>query len=313
MREVRVTVPEGRSADVARVARAVGIEQVTVYQVYVHGPDAPREVVSAETSTPTAKTFLDALVAEPLYDPAEWSITSRSVRAIAAGHDLAELTRPVVQPAEEVCQDLWQASHVTASFVGRVFVATALLAYGMLQNSLTLLIVALLFTQFLPPLLATALGLKACQWRLALRGALAFAAGVGLGVAAGAAVALLAGGPLRFEDFGTPATNLLISLAVGVAAGLATADDVGERQLIGLAAAAQLAKFPVWFGIALVLGFPDADTTLMRLGLFGMNAAALVGAIYTTYAALGLRPGRARPASAPAPAAAAGPTTADRP
>jgi len=45
-----------------------------------------------------------------------------------------------------------------------------------------------------------------------------------------------------------------MSLALGVAAGLATSDDVGRRELFGLAAATQVAILPVWFGIALGTG-----------------------------------------------------------
>ena len=49
-------------------------------------------------------------------------------------------------------------------------------------------------------------------------------------------------------------------MAVGIAAGLANIDDVGSRAIIGLAATAQIAIIPVWFGVSFVLGFPVATS-----------------------------------------------------
>ena len=44
------------------------------------------------------------------------------------GTDLAEVTRPMSEPFPDVIQDLWQLSHVTASYVGRAAVGGILLA-----------------------------------------------------------------------------------------------------------------------------------------------------------------------------------------
>ena len=52
--------------------------------------------------------------------------------------------------------------------------------------------------------------------------------------------------------------GFLISVLIGIASGLAVIDDVGKRELIGLAASAQIALVPVWFGICLIFGFPKA-------------------------------------------------------
>ncbi len=75
---------------------------------------------------------------------------------------------------------------------------------------------------------------------------------------------------------------------VGVAAGLATADDVGRREMIGLAATAQVAIIPVWFGICFVFGFPSFDSISpsQRLLSLLMNIAMIIVASAATYAAL---------------------------
>lgn len=96
---------------------------------------------------------------------------------------------------------------------------------------------------------------------------------------AGAVVALATGPPLRFDDFASPGTGFVISLLVGVASGLALIDDAGKREMIGLAASAQIALVPVWFGIGTVLGFPDAsgqNKIGTRAGSFAVNVLTLI-------------------------------------
>jgi len=77
-------------------------------------------------------------------------------------------------------------------------------------------------------------------------------------------------------------------VVVGVAAGLATADDVGRREMIGLAATAQVAIIPAWFGICFVFGFPvvDSSSPSQRLLSLLMNIAIIIIASASTYAAL---------------------------
>ena len=104
MHEVRVTVPEGDSSRVAEVALAAGIKQVAVQKIYVHGPNHEMEVVSAETSTPCAKSFIDGLLSAPWFDPKGYSLTARELRAILTPETLANLTRPMVEPAVDVLE-----------------------------------------------------------------------------------------------------------------------------------------------------------------------------------------------------------------
>ena len=89
---------------------------------------------------------------------------------------------------------------------------------------------------------------------VALRGLRAVAVSTVLAVAAGALVAAIQGGPIQFAAFKSPLGSLAISAVIGITAGLSKADDTGRRYLIGVAAAVQLAIFPVWLGAALVVG-----------------------------------------------------------
>jgi hypothetical protein len=108
-------------------------------------------------------------------------------------------------------------------------------------------------------------------------------------------VAAVEGGTIAFSGFKTPLASLAISAAIGVTAGLSCADDAGRRYLIGVAAAVQLAIFPVWFGLAFVLGLPERQIVLERILCFGINLVAISSAAAVSYAALHFRSGWAAP------------------
>jgi hypothetical protein len=289
MHEVRVTVPNGDSSRVAQAALAAGIKQVAVQRVYVYGPNQDMEVVSAETSTPCAKSFIDALLSAPWFDLERYSLTARELRAILTHEPLADITRPMVEPAVDVLEDLWQLSHITPSYLGRACSAAILLAYGMFENSAISIVVAALFLPFLSQVLAISFGLWMGDRKLATKGIAAIGVSTAVCIAAGATVAFLYGGPLAFSDFKRPLVSFGISCLIGVAAGLGSADDAGRRYLIGVAAAVQYSVFPVWFGICLVQGFPDASLIVQRIGTFALNTVTIATMAVAAYAGTGMR------------------------
>ena len=97
------------------------------------------------------------------------------------------------------------------------------------------------------------------------------------------------GGPLSYDEFGTLQSNFAISFVIGIVAGLDTADEAGRRELVAVAGAAQFSSFPVWLGIALVLGFPDAQTTLWRIVTFFVNIITILVVTLAVYIALRYR------------------------
>ena len=62
MHEIRATVPPEHAKEAARLAHNIGIERVSIADVYIDGPDVRRQVVSVETSTPRARLFIEALL-----------------------------------------------------------------------------------------------------------------------------------------------------------------------------------------------------------------------------------------------------------
>jgi hypothetical protein len=135
MHEIRATLPPEQVAAVTRLARQAGIDRVSVADVYVHGPDQKRQVISVETSTPKARAFVDALLGSADIRGADYSITSRELRAIVNGDDVGALTKPMSEPFPDVIQDLWQLSHLTISYVARAAAGALLLATAIIDNN----------------------------------------------------------------------------------------------------------------------------------------------------------------------------------
>jgi hypothetical protein len=292
MHEIRATLPPEQVAAATRLARQAGIDRVSVADVYVHGPDQKRQIVSVETSTPKARAFVDALLGSADIRGADYSITSRELRAIVNGDDVGALTKPMSEPFPDVIQDLWQLSHLTISYVARAAAGALLLATAIIDDNAVSIVVAALFLPFLSEVLALSFGLWSRDLRLLLRGLRAIAVSTAFALAAGALVATLQGGPIHFTAFRSPLASFAISAAIGIAAGLSIADDTGRRYLIGVAAAVQLAIFPVWLGAALVLGLPPFEVVWSRLASFLINLGTISLAAVAAYALLHLRLGR---------------------
>ena len=171
-------------------------------------------------------------------------------------------------PGTDVLQDLYQFSHLTWDLVGRVFLAGCLLAYGLLNQNLLLMIAGMMFIPLLPVLSAIGLGAWLGHRRLAMRAVVVLTATCGLFFGGGVLIGVIGSPPVRYTDFPALSTGVLISTAVGVASALANTDDVGRRELIGLAATSQIAIVPAWLGLCVVLGLPatgPSDTVEKRL------------------------------------------------
>lgn len=293
MRLVKVAAPEGKAAEIAQLAFNVGIGQVSTMQEVVLHDDGSREtkdVVNIDTATPKAKAFVEALMSAPFFDRQKYSINIREPRSIYGREHPSRVTRPFALPETDLLAELWQFSHVTFSFVGRVLIGALLLSFGMVQANLLFMIAGLLFLPFLPLLLAMGFGTLGRQWRLVGQGFVAFVVGTALILLGGVIIGLLTEPPLKFQEFNPMLTSILFSVAVGVAAALATSDDVGRREMIGLAASSQVAIIPAWLGVSLVFGFPRTGTgsPAQRSLTFLINICAIVVTSLITYVIIGM-------------------------
>jgi uncharacterized membrane protein len=201
------------------------------------------------------------------------------------------------EPFTDVVQDLWQLSHVSASYIARAAAGATLLATGIIDDNPIAIVVAALFLPFLAQVLALSLGMWSRDRLLIFQGLRALVVSIILAVAAGAVVAWLQGGPIRFGGFKNPLSSFAISAVIGITAGLSNADDTGRRYLIGVAAAVQLAIFPVWLGAAFVVGALSHEHVYPRLLTFGINLTTISVFATAAYAALHLVGGWAAPLS----------------
>ena len=202
------------------------------------------------------------------------------------------MTVPLVEPATDIFEELWQFSHITVGFVGRIFIAACLLGYGLIQQKTLIIIAGLLFMPLLPLLLAIGFGAWTRQWKLAAQGALAFLVAIVLIILGGMAVAAISSPPVKYDEFNSLGATFLIALAVGIAAGLANIDDVGRREMISLAATAQIAIIPAWLGVCFILGFPvhqpgGENQITERAGAFGVTIVTIIVASLAVYVSLG--------------------------
>ena len=132
MHEIRVTTPRDNAKDVVRIARAAGIQRVALTEVYLHGPDEPMASLSVETSTLKARLFMDAIIDSPVGRSKDTSITARELRALLDSESVKETTCPMIEPYQDMAQDLWQLCHVTPSYLARTASGSILLANGMI-------------------------------------------------------------------------------------------------------------------------------------------------------------------------------------
>ncbi len=289
MQQVTVVTPQGKAKPVVRIAQEQGISQVAVMPVYMYGPDKEHEEITIECSAPQTARFIEAVMAAPFYNPQVYTITADELLSIIDSDPPEKVSRPLKVSSTTILQDLWQQNHITVAYVARAFVSTTMLAYGLLEGDVTVLIIALLFTPFLAQDLAIGFGGLMGDWRLARQGAIVLGLSTFIGMLAGAVTAAVMGGPIQYDEYGTLQSNFAISLLVGIVAGLDTADEAGRREFIAVAGAAQFASFPVWFGISIILGFPDRSTTLWRLATFLANIVTILVASLAVYVALRYR------------------------
>ncbi len=284
-----MTVPEGRSEAVAKLAIGSGIKEVSIYPVYAYGPNCRKEIISAQTSTPLAKKFADAVLNAEWFDAMESSISSRQLRALINESDAYDVTKPMLEPPIDVFEDLWQLNHITVSYAARAAGGAILLAYGMLKNDPVMIVVAALFLPFLSQVVGISFGTWAGDFRLAVQGLKALLVSCVFSICGGVLVAALHGPPMQYRGFLPSLASFAISTVIGFCAGVITEDDAGRRYMIGVAAAVQYGIYPVWLGYCLVAGFPSSPEVLKRLGTFGINIATITVFALIGYLALNIK------------------------
>ena len=282
MRRIKIQTHEKHLETIKRIAFATGVDSISIHNVETHratGETDTKLVFEVETSTPQGRDLVARLIADEFFDPQETTFTVRQGRSIVSRSKIANVTYPLAEPSTDLLEELWQSSHLTLGLTGRIFISGLLIGYGIINQQILVIIGGLLFLPLLPMLLAIGFGSWCRQWKLVLYAARSLAVSIVLLIAGGVFVASLSQPPLRYTDFPSIFVSLLISGIVGVAAGLASIDDAGRRELIGLAAAAQIGIIPVWVGVCVIFGVPtsvEPTTISQRLVSLALSIAAII-------------------------------------
>ncbi|GAA4350032.1 hypothetical protein GCM10023185_07300 [Hymenobacter saemangeumensis] len=292
MRLITVRTPAGEGKEVVKIALAQGIGEAVVSMATLHRAgegEVSQDVVDLATATPLAKQFIEALLEAPFYNPTTFSFTIRHPESLFGSKPPKDEAHPIARPTTDVYQELYQFIKVTYSLAGRVFISAVLLAYGMVENFLPIIIAGLLFLPFHHHLLGIALGGVTKEWRFLGQAALALVVSTLLIFLAGICVALVCEPPMLFELKGSMLAGIVLAAVIGVAAALASIDDAGRRELIGLAATAHISIYPAWIGLQLVYGEADSHKIVEHLVSFLINVGVLSGAAFLTYTLTGMK------------------------
>lgn len=290
MIQVQVTGPRGQGEAIVHIARDAGIPENSIHHTEDSGSGAAHDIVVIAAENRAGKNFMDRIITASFYNPMDYLIVSIPVMSVLSSEKPYNITQGMFLPSMDIFQDLLMRVHISPSFLTRSIVSAILLAYGMIRNQLPIMIAALLFTQFMSQSQAVGFGLTMREWPMVGRGLRAFLISTMIALGAGALVAALAGGPLEYTQSNSLLVNFLISAIVAVAGVMASIDSAGRRELIGLAAEAQFAGYPVWLGIRLVLGLPSVEMMNQRLLTFMVNLVTLVIISSITYWLVRYRP-----------------------
>jgi hypothetical protein len=277
----KIQTPAGKGQQVAEMAFELGIRTVGISQTSLHEKNVtPRtaDVIDIQTNTPKVKALIEKLMTAPFYDPASYNFTVRHPESIYASETPDEETKPIIRATSDVYQELWQFCQVTISLLGRVFLSAFLIAYGMREDFMPLIIAGLLFLPYHHHMLGIGLSAVLGESKFFKQALGSFAATTLFIVLGGVVLGLLTEPGIKWDDFTESSWlfSFLISMAVGIAAGFAAIDDAGRRELIGLAATAHISVYPIWFGLKFVYGFDPSDKPWHLLLVYLMDVGTLV-------------------------------------
>ena len=281
MRLVTVQAPSGYGKKLAEIAFKHGISSVSIYEANVLRPNEQatvKDVFEFMTNTNSAKLFIEEMMDSSIYDPETISFTTRHPESIFSSEPPEKETNPITRPTTDVYEELWQFTLITKSLVGRVLISALLLAYGMREDYMPLIIAGLLFLPYHHHFLGMSLGAGIKEWRFFRQGIYTFLLSTVLIVIGGIGIGLITDPGIKFTAFTkTPLIfSFLLSMIIGIAAALAAVDDGGRRELIGLAATAHVSVYPIWFGMKFIYGFHPEDTPMEFFGIFLMDVSTII-------------------------------------
>jgi uncharacterized hydrophobic protein (TIGR00341 family) len=188
-------------------------------------------------------------------------------------------TSPEQATREELYAEIDRGTRIDSTFLQLVVVSTIVAAIGLLENSITIVIAAMLIAPLLGPNVAMAFGSTLGDREMVLRGGIANGAGIALSVACAAAVGLI------FPD-GTSAellartklgyVSILLALASGAAGALSLTTQLPSTLvgvMVGVALLPPAATLGYMVGTA-QLGLAAGAAALLAVNIVCVNLSA---------------------------------------
>ncbi|NLE51912.1 MAG: DUF389 domain-containing protein [Chloroflexi bacterium] len=224
----------------------------------------------------------------------------------AIGQDVSDVERigrrllaqfsPRLTPAErtEVQRHASELSVRGINFYVLMFLSSLLASLGLLQNSVAVIIGAMLVAPLMSPLMAFSVGLLQGRLRLMRDAALTTITGVGIGLAVAVGLGLLFPVEVPTEQMLVRGEPSLLDLGIALASGAVGAYAMGRKDipaaLAGVAIAAALV--PPLCTIGLAIAFGAQDLALGSGLLFATNIVSISLAGAGVFLWLGIRPER---------------------
>jgi len=255
-----------------------------------------------------ASIVLDESYTEPVTDALEKRFGKREHFQLLVYDIAARLPRPEqdeenAQPEqdkpeskarisrEELLNDLEPGSRVRGIYLAQVVISCIVAAVGMIRDSVTLVIAAMVIAPLLLPSMSLALGTTIGDLRMIFRSVLTSIAGVAVGLALSVAIGFIVPFDPQVGEIASRAvvsyTDLVVALAAGGAGALAVTTGV-SASLIGVMVA--VALMPPLVAAGLFLGDGDFASATMATLLLASNIVCVNLAAMGVFLIQGVRP-----------------------
>ena len=166
MRVTTIQAPKGYGEQVGQLAFENEIAEVSVIEAkrIKKDTEAHLEVFQIQANTRKTKKFVEALMRADFYDPKLFNFSTRHPESVFASEPLEEETYPLTRSTGEVYEELFQFSQLTVSLVFRIFLTSILVAFGVKEDYMPLIIAGLLFLPYHHFLVGMSIGAGTKEW-----------------------------------------------------------------------------------------------------------------------------------------------------
>ncbi len=294
---ILLSAPEQAIKSICKEAEDLGASGIRTYEetqkggrftvTMVAGPETRQEIVDAIQSRLSSRddwrmTILPVETTIPLPKDEE---EEREKIEKAAENKIGGMTR------EEIWNKVWEQAKFGQTYIVFVILSTIVAALGMLNDSVAVVVGAMVIAPLLGPNLAFGVGIALGDRKLIFRALLTNAVGIAIALGLSIIIGLLWNGDLSADELTSRATvnfsSLFIALASGAAAALSLVSGLSSA-LVGVMVA--VALLPPTSAIGIFLGTGQWALAGSAALLLGVNVVSINLASQGIFFWRGIRP-----------------------